>query len=113
MLSLFTKIPVKETTEIVIKTHTSLYWQIFYLLHSTTQLPFCDQYGNIYTQSDSVAMGLCLGFTIFNFCINILKNKVFNNFINPSVCDRYIDDNFILTKNKDKLKTLKEILENN
>lgn len=55
------------------------------LIMCTTEVPFYDHLGNIYTQIDGVAMGSVLGPTFSNFYMANLENKIFNSTKKPYI----------------------------
>lgn len=76
----------------------------------TTECPFQNLDGKLYTQIDGVSMGSPLGVTFANFYMSHLENKVFENSPNlkPTVYSRYVDDCFIIVNSPDEIEQLIE-----
>lgn len=55
-------------------------------------------HGNIYTHTDSIAMGSPLGPTLFIFCITYIENKILDNFTKLMIYIQYIHEIFMLEK---------------
>ena len=69
------------------------------LLTCPTEVPFYDNLGNIYVQTDEVFMGSVLGSIFRNFYMSDLENKIFNSIKKPPIYLRYVDDVLILANN--------------
>lgn len=63
------------------------------LISYLKQVPFYDYYGNIYTETDGIALGSPLVKILSN---DPVENKIFDNFTKPSIYARYVDNIFIL-----------------
>ena len=90
--NLFIKVPVHETIDIIIdniynnpsllppKINPNILRKI--LLPCTTEVPFYDHPGKIYTQKDGVFMRFVLGRIFINFYMSDLENKICNKIKN-------------------------------
>ena len=115
--SLFTNVPVNRTIKVILENvynHptippppiSKLILQKL-LLICTTEVPFRDIDGNMYIQTEGVAMGSPLGPTFANFFMTEVENKALENILKkPGIYCRYIDDIFLLCDDQ-VLETLK------
>ena len=83
--NLFTNVPVNETIDIIInniynnpslpplKINPNILRKL--ILTCTTEVPFYDNLGNIYVQTDGVSMGSVLGPIFSNFYMSDLENR--------------------------------------
>ena len=121
--NLFTNVPVEETINIICKNvfnHPSLPPPKIksdtlrkLLLACTTQVPFVDHNGNLYTQINGVSMGSCLGPTFSEFYMSHIENKTFQTENKPRLYLRYVDDILILINNTDDIIRLRNAFQNN
>ena len=106
--SLFTNVPLQEVIDICTKslyndmgTKPAVPKTVFkHLLHfatSSVEFSFND---NIYRQIDGVAMGSPLGPILANIFVGSLEHKLFQNNKKPEIYVRYVDDIFVMFKNK-------------
>ena len=118
--SLYTNIPVRRTIEIVLKHvyhHNSMIppkipmSALKSLLEICTQkAPFKNINGDIYEQSDGLAMGGPLSCTLANYFMCEIENKILEEANNrPHLYARYIDDIFIDISSEEQLIDLKNI----
>ena len=77
----------------------------------TTQVPFTDHKGEIYTQINGVSMGSPLGPTFAEYYMAHLENHILQKFPAPKMYVRYVDDIIILANNIDYVHELKNILQ--
>ena len=85
------------------------------LLQACTQeVPFYAPDGNMYTQTDGVAMGSPLGVLFANFYMGTLEERIFSLHpeLKPPIYTRYIDDVFISAKTTEDLLKLKAAFKN-
>ena len=122
--SLFTNVPVEQTIEIILQhvyNHSTLEPPKIpkailkgILQACTMEAPFITPRGDVYYQIEGVAMGSPLGPTFANFYMGHLESNVLQNVdIRPTVYARYVDDIFVVVRDEDHLKSLKEAMENN
>ena len=123
--SLFTNVPVQETTEIIIKNvyhHETKPAPNLPEAHArkllsicTTSTPFeCN--GTIYKQIDGVSMGSPLGPTYADFYMSNLENNLMNQHnrvSNPKFYRRYVDDIFAIFKKPNHISLFKQRLSRN
>ena len=88
---LFTNVPVNETVDIINNIYNNPSPPPFkinpntlrkLLLTCTTEVSFHGHLGNIYVQTDGIAMGSVLGPIFSNFYMSDLKNRIFNSLKN-------------------------------
>ena len=113
--NLFTNVPVKETTEIIIDKvfnndsilppkHLSEDNLRKLLLICTTETSFKTPNNEIYQQIDGVSMGSPLGPLYANFYMSMLENKIIPNLKKPPILYlRYVDDTLLLLDNFEQL----------
>ena len=124
--SLFTNVPVAETTNIILEhvyrnsnlsppTAISETTMRRLLELCTTGTPFRGINGDLYLQKDGVMMGSPLGPTFANYYMCDLENKIAQNYPDemPVIYARYVDDIFILTNSRDSIEKLKSRFEDN
>jgi ribosomal protein L19E len=121
--SLFTNIPVNETINIILKRAFQGRTTKFHglrrktlkelLLICVTQSHFVFN-GSFYDQIDGVSMGSPLGPTFADFFMDDFENEHFEDMKRLGVILwlRYVDDTFVILRNKDDLKNLKNFLNN-
>ena len=121
--SLFTNVPVQETSEIVLQYvyhHPSLpppdipRATIKELLTiCTTRTPFRNINGELYVQCEGVSMGSPLGPTFADYYMCHLENNVFehNPELKPYIYVRYVDDCFLLVNDNLLLSNIKNKFE--
>ena len=107
--SLFTNVPLKETIDICAETlyhkdnnlalQKSSFIKLMNLATSEIEFSFS---GEMYRQTDGVAMGSPLGPTLANILMGYLEESYFQNNQKPLVYFRYVDDCFILFNNKEE-----------
>ena len=81
------------------------------LLICTTESNFIFN-GCYYDQIDGVSMGSPLGPTFANFFMDNLENKIMTKLkrLGVNVCLRYVDDTFVVLKNKECVEKVLEFL---
>ena len=79
----------------------------------TTEVPFVDPNGNIYTQINGVSMGSALGPTFAEFYMAHIENNIFINNPKPTLYVRYVDDILVLTNDLGEVFLLKNKFETN
>ena len=105
--SLFTSVPLKETIDICAKvlyenTDIGLSKRNFIALMNTATSGIEFSFdGEMYCQTDGVAMGSPLGPTLANIIMGYLESKYFETNSSPIAYYRYVDDCFILFRNKE------------
>lgn len=120
--SLFTNVPVEETTRIILENvynHPSklppkIPQELLkgLLKACTTEAPFKCPDGKLYYQIEGVSMGSPLGPTYANFYMCDLENKVIHNASEkPKTYCRYVDDIFVVVRNEEQLRKLKQDME--
>jgi hypothetical protein len=107
--SLFTNVPLTETINICadalyqdnnIKLQRSSFIRLMNLATSSIEFSFN---GDMFRQTDGVAMGSPLGPTLANIIMGYLEENYFRSNQKPLVyCYRYVDDCFILFNNKEE-----------
>ena len=122
--SLFTNVPIEETIKII---STCIYNNnempplnipqniLEDLLRAcTTKAIFRSPEGKLYNQINGIAMGSPLGPTFANFYMGNLENKISSELDNkPKIYCRYVDDIFILVRDKNEIISLKTKMEEN
>ena len=74
----------------------------------TKEAPFRCPRGNLYIQTEGVAMGSPLGPTFANFYMGEVESKVLDSILHkPSIYARYVDDIFVQVENEEQLINLK------
>ena len=123
--SLFTNVPIDETTDIIIKyafNHDSLPPPSSMspellkrmLRICTTEAPFRCPSGNLYLQIDGVAMGSPLGVLFANAYMCAVEDKVLASLEHqPGFYKRYIDDICLQVDDAEALEALKQKFEDN
>lgn len=122
--SLFTNVPVEETTNIILDNvyrnpqvppPSSISEPIMreLLLTCTTKSPFRGLDNRLYRQKEGVIMGSCLGPTYANFYMCHIENKIAEEHPEcmPLIYSRYVDDIFVLVEKIDDVIKLKELFE--
>ena len=122
--SLFTNVPIDDTIDIILQhayNHQSLpppkippliLRQLLELC--TKESPFKCPEGQLYLQTDGVAMGSPLGSTFANFYMGDLEKRMLKDFPDrPSLYARYVDDIFVQVKDERQLKSLINLFQNN
>ena len=121
--NLFTNVSVNETIDIIInniynnpslpllKINPNMLRKI--PLTCTTEVPFYDHVGNIYTKKDGVSMESVLDPSFGNFYMSDLENKMFNKIKNPSVYLRYVNGMLILANDTNGINVLQDISQKN
>ena len=122
--SLFTNVPVKETTQILLKLaykHETLPPPALsekimekMLQACTSKALFRDPNGNLYRQKEGIAMGSPLGVLFANAYMNEIEDRVFNSSdftVRPHIYKRYVDDIYLEVANEGDLNKLKEEME--
>ena len=119
--SLFTNVPVEETIDIICKyvyQHPALPPPKIkpdimrkLLRACTTQVPFTDHNGRLYTQINGVSMGSPLAPTFAEYYVAHIENGIFEKVPAPNMYVRYVDDILILTDNTDEVHKLKDIFQ--
>lgn len=115
--NLFTNVPVNDTIKIIMECCYSndkmnapnIPKKIMEKLLKicTTETPFRNTNGDLYIQTDGVAMGSPLGPLFANFYMSYIENTVLPTIENkPLIYARYVDDVFLLINN---ISTLEEI----
>ena len=119
--SLFTNVPVKETTEIsidlILQHHTNLkiskpqLRKLFHFATSQTHFLFDGQY---YDQVDGLSMGSPLGPTMANVFMGTHEKQWLQNFQGPDVLfyRRYIDDVFCVFEKEESVEQFLNYLNN-
>ena len=122
--SLFTNVPVLDTIDLItenIYNHPTLPPLKIprnilknMLISCTTEVPFRGPDGNLYVQTDGVAMGSPLGVLFANFYMCVLENKILEPLATkPTIYGRYIDDIFLEVKDAAHLTEIKMHFESN
>ena len=118
--SLYTNVPVSETIDIVLK-HVYENSNIAppkiprqalrsLLEICTKKAPFKNINGDIYLQTDGLAMGGPLSCTLANFYMCEVENKIMGSLDNkPHLYARFVDDIFLEIDNENQLINLKNI----
>ena len=122
--SLFTNVPIDTTIQIILdnvfdnpclpppKISKEILRQLLELC--TKESPFRCPLGNLYIQTEGVAMGSPLGPTFANFYMGDLERKVLDNSLHkPNIYARYVDDIFVQIENEEELIELKNKFQNN
>ena len=122
--SLFTNVPINETIDIIMnycyhnteisppKIPESLLREM--LLLCTKETIFLSPEGELYKQTDGIAMGSPLGTSFADFYMGHLEETFLKDSnILPIVYCRYVDDIFILAKEEQHVIKIKETFENN
>ena len=122
--SLFTNVPIDETIDIITehsynhptlpppKIPKDILKELLCLC--TREAPFRCPKGNLYIQTEGVAMGSPLGPTFANFYMGNLEQQVFKDGNNkPHIYARYVDDIFVQIKDIDELQNLQQIFQEN
>ena len=120
--SLFTNVPIEPTINIIIQHcyhHSNLAPPEMnqdtlrkLLLLCTKSSPFKSPSGDMYLQTEGVAMGSPLGPTFANFYVGNLEQEIIPQCINkPILYCRYIDDIFLLVTNQNHIIELKQSFE--
>ena len=109
VVSLFTNIPLEETIDIVCKYSAMInipednLRQLLLLCTKNVQFTFN---GQIYRQVDGVAMGSPLGPILADIFLSSLENKLDGVIQDTYLYVRYVDDTFLLCRNKNQAKQL-------
>ena len=120
--SLFTNVPVDETINIIIEKvyHSNMTPLPFtentlkdLLQACTKEAPFISHKGDLYRQTDGVAMGSPLGVLFANMYMASVEEKTFERHTKPTIYSRYIDDIFVTIKDNNHLQQLKEAFQQN
>ena len=111
--SLFTNVPLAETIDICakvlyhkdnnLKLSKTSFMKLMNLATSAIEFSFD---GNMYCQTDGVAMGSPLGPTLANIIMGYLEQEYFCNNKKPLMYVRYVDDCFILFENKQECEEM-------
>ena len=123
--NLFTNVPVKETTDIILEyvfnhesipppQHLSKKQLKDLLLLCTTQTSFMTPENIIYQQIDGVSMGSPLGPIYANYYMSHIENNILPNMHNPpTLYCRYVDDTLLLVNNQQQLNNIVNVFKNN
>ena len=94
--------PLKVNLNILKKIH----------LNCSTEVPFYDHHGNIYTQHDDIVMRSAFGPTFSNFYTTHLENNVYSyKFLKK--CLTYVDDILLFVNNTNELFNQQLAFQNN
>ena len=117
--SLFTNVPIDATIEIILeqaynnlslsppKIPKEILRKLLELC--TKEAPFMCPEGNLYVQTEGVAMGSPLGPTFANFYMGDLENRVFKTVTDkPNIYGRYVDDIFVQIEDLSQLIQLRD-----
>ena len=120
--SLFTNVPIDATIEIILeqtynnlslsppKIPKEILRQLLELC--TKEAPFMCPQGNLYVQTEGVAMGSPLGPTFANFYMGDLENRVFKTVTDkPNIYGRYVDDIFVQVEDLSQLTQLRDVFQ--
>ena len=124
VVSLFTNVPVTETVDIILENvyeHNHLSPPTIprsvmknLLFACTSESPFRTPENKIYRQINGVAMGSPLAPTFAEFYMCNLENAVLDDGqLKPSTYCRYVDDIFVVVRDKEHLDELRTNFENN
>ena len=123
--SLFSNVPVLETTEIIINkvfNHQSIpppensspTILRDLLLKCTTQTPFTTPENKLYLQVDGVSMGSPMGPVYANFYMSHIENIIMPSLDKPPLAYmRYVDDTLLLIDDYTQLNTIITLFKNN
>ena len=117
--SLFTNVPVDATINMICdrlyRADTAPFpipeASLRTLLNACTkEVPFYGPDGNMYVQTDGVAMGSPLGVLFANFYMGTIEENIFSSapHLKPAIYTRYIDDIFISASSEEHISTLIE-----
>jgi len=120
--SLFTNVPLMRTIDIICEAVYSHPTELppsidqpvmkKLLAACTTGSPFVAPSGTMYTQVDGVSMGSSLGVTFANFYMCHIENTVLAcSNLKPSLYCRYVDDCYVIVRDEDHLRQLKDAFE--
>ncbi|KAJ4441105.1 hypothetical protein ANN_10955 [Periplaneta americana] len=94
VVSLFTKVPVKDTLELLHKFYPQDVVDLFHQVLTTTYFQWNYEF---YEQLDGVAMGSLLSPMIANFYMEFLEESILEAAtLKPSCWFRYVDDTFVI-----------------
>ena len=120
--SLFTNVPVDETIQMILnevyrseKKALDIPEEMLkkLLICCTKEAPFRAPNGNLYKQTDGVAMGSPLGVLFANFYMGCLERRILTSCNDPPyIYTRYIDDIFVDVRDNNHLEQLKEEFQN-
>ena len=114
VVSLFTNIPLEETIDIVCKYSAMInipedkLCQLLLLCTKNVQFTFN---GQIYRQVIGVAMGSPLGPILADIFLSLLENKLNGVIQDTHLYVRYVNDTFLLCRNKNQAKQLPQIFD--
>lgn len=72
-----------------------------------TQSPSYEHHSKIYTETNNISMGNPLDPSFSNNYMSYEENVIFKKVAKPKIYIRYVDDHFILAKNKQEVDYLK------